>query len=38
MNLCENGMFLCAFELVFGIGLAAIALLFIAAMLGLFDQ
>jgi hypothetical protein len=31
-------MFWCAFELVFGIGLAVLALIFLAAMTGLFDK
>lgn len=35
MDLCKDGMFWCAFELVFGVGLAVIALLFIWAMVGL---
>jgi hypothetical protein len=37
MNLCAEGMFYCAFELVFGVGLAIIALVCIAVMLGIFD-
>lgn len=35
MDLCQSGMFWCAFELVFGIGAAVIALLFLAAGLGM---
>ena len=37
-DLCQEGMFTCAFELVFGVGLAVIALLFIAGLLGFFDK
>lgn len=37
-NLCQEGMFACAFELVFGVGLAVIALLFIAGLLGFLDK
>lgn len=37
-NLCTEGMFWCAFELVFGIGAGLIALLLICAFLGMFDQ
>lgn len=36
--MCTDGMFWCAFELVFGVGAALIALIVIAAMLGLFDH
>ena len=35
MNLCTDGMFWCAFELVFGIGAAVIALILLAAGLGM---
>lgn len=35
MSLCTNGMFWCAFELVFGIGAAVVVLLLIAAGIGI---
>ena len=38
MDLCKDGMFWCAFELVFGIGAGVIALIVVAAFLGLFDN
>lgn len=37
MNLCKDGMFWCAFELVSGVGLAVLFVIFIAVMLGFFD-
>lgn len=38
MELCKDGMFWCAFELVCGLGTGVIALIVFAAMLGLFDN
>lgn len=38
MELCKDGMFWCAFELVCGLGTGVIALIVFAAMLGLFDK
>ena len=35
MELCKDGMFQCAFELVFGVGLAVIALIVISTLLGI---
>lgn len=36
--MCTDGMFWCAFELVFGVGAAIIVLSIAAGMLGLFDH
>ena len=35
MPLCQDGMFWCAFELIFGIGAAVIALIIFAALVGI---
>lgn len=37
-DLCKDGMFQCAFDLVFGVGLAVLVLIFISAMMGMFDD
>ena len=37
-DLCKTGMLDCAFEVVFGAGMAVILLILICAMLGFFDR
>jgi hypothetical protein len=37
-DLCGDGMFWCAFDIVFGVGAAVIVLIIIAALLGLLDH